>query len=133
MPFLYLAGSLAGIALLVGLNHLLFGRARLNVGGKDAVAARLAREIPGFRAGRCLIGADGRAALIENAANRSVLLVEALGDDVVTRKLTRDLVASVGRLGAQLSLELADFTFPRATIHAGSENQAREWEARLKT
>ena len=132
MPFLYLAGSLAGIALLVGLNHLLFGRARSNVGGRDTLAARLAREVPGFRAGHCLIGADGRAALVENAANRSVFLVEALGDDVVTRKPTRELVASVGRLGARLSLELADFTFPRATILAGSENQARAWEARLK-
>jgi len=132
MPFLYLAGSLGGIALLVGLNHLLFGQALSRVGGKDEVAARLAREIPGFRPGPCLIGADGRAALIENVTNRSLLLVEAQGDDVVTRKLTRELVASVGRLGARLSLELADFTFPRATILAGSENQAREWEARLK-
>jgi hypothetical protein len=132
MPLLYLTGSLAGIAVLVGLNHLLFGRARPHVGGRDAIASRLAREIPGFRAGRCLIGADGRAALIENAANRSIVLVEALGDGVISRKLTHDLVANIGRLGAQLSLELADFTFPRATILAGNEVQAREWEMRLK-
>lgn len=132
MTVLYLAGSLAGIALLVGLNLILFGRARPALGGLDQIATRLAREIPGFRAGRYVVGVDGRSALVENAANRSVLFVEAFGDGVVTRKLTPDLLANVGRLGAQLSLDLSDFTLPRATLIAADEKEARDWEARLK-
>ena len=132
MSLIYLAGSLVGIALLVGFNFLLFGRAHPEVGSAETIATRLAREIPGFRAGRAIIGADGRAAVIENAANRSLYLVEAMGDGIVTRQLTRGLLANVGRLGERLSLELRDFTFPRATLLAPSESLAREWEARLK-
>ena len=132
MSVIYLAASLGGIALLVGLNFLLFGRARPDVGSEQDIAKRLAREIPGFRAGRSVVGTDGRAALIENAANRSVFLVEAIGDGIVTRQISRGLLSSVGRLGERLSLELRDFTFPRATIWAPSDGLAREWESRLK-
>jgi Ser/Thr protein kinase RdoA (MazF antagonist) len=132
MPVLYLAGSLAGIALLVGFNLLLFGRVRPDVGSADAIAGRLAREIPGFRPGRAIVGADGRAAVIENAQTRALFLIEAMGDGIVTRQLTGGLLANVGRLGARLSLELRDFTFPRAVLVAPSESVAREWEMRLK-
>jgi hypothetical protein len=132
MPILYLAGSLAGIALLVGFNLLLFGRVRPDVGSADAIATRLAREIPGFRPGRTIVGADGRAAVIENAATRTLFLVEAMGDGLVTRQLGQGLLANVGRLGARLSLELRDFTFPRVVLVAPSESVARDWEARLK-
>ena len=132
MSLIYLAGSLAGIALLVGFNFLLFGRVRVELGSAETIAACLAKDIPGFRAGRAIVAADGHAAVIENAANRSLYLVEAMGDGVVTRRLTRDLLANVGRLGDRLSLEFRDFTFPRATLLAPSESLAREWEARLK-
>ncbi|HTW33823.1 MAG TPA: hypothetical protein VMD53_04325 [Rhizomicrobium sp.] len=132
MSLIYLAGSLGGIALLVGFNLLLFGRARPQVGTAPEIAARLAKEIPGFRAGRAIVGADGRSAVIENVANRALYLVEAMGDGVVTRQLSHGLLANVGRLGERLSLELRDFTFPRATLVAGSESLAREWESRLK-
>jgi hypothetical protein len=132
MSWFYLAGSLGGIALLVGFNLLLFGRVRAQVGTAQEIAARLAKEIPGFRAGRAIVGADGCSAVIENAANRSLYLVEAMGDAVVTRQLSQSLLANVGRLGEKLSLELRDFTFPRATLVAGNESLAREWEARLK-
>ena len=132
MSWIYLAGSLGGIALLVGFNLLLFGRVRPHVGTAQEIAARLATEIPGFRMGRALVSADGSSAVIENAANRSLYLVEAMGDDVVTRQLSKSLLANVGRLGDKLSLELRDFAFPRTTVIAASESLAREWEARLK-
>jgi hypothetical protein len=132
MSWIYLAGSLGGIALLVGFNLLLFGRVRAQLGTAQEIAARLAKEIPGFRAGRAIVGADGRSAVIENASNRGLYLVEAMGDAVVTRQLSHGLLANVGRLGEKLSLELRDFTFPRGTLVADSESLAREWEARLK-
>ncbi|HUO92350.1 MAG TPA: hypothetical protein VMU22_05475 [Rhizomicrobium sp.] len=132
MPVLYLAGSLAGIAMLVGLNFLLFGRVRPEVGTVDSITQRLMRDIPGFRPGRTIIGADRRVAVIENAATRTLVLVEAIGDSLVTRQLTQGFLANVGRLGARLSLELRDFTYPRAVLVAPSERVARDWEARLK-
>jgi hypothetical protein len=132
MSWIYLAGSLGGIALLVGFNLLLFGRVHAQVGTAQEIAARLAKEFPGFRAGRAIVGSDGRSAVIENAANRSLYLVEAMGDAIVTRQLSHGLLANVGRLGERLSLELRDFTFPRATLVAASESLAREWEVRLK-
>jgi hypothetical protein len=132
MSWIYLAGSFGGIALLVGFNLLLFGRVHAQVGTAQEIAARLANEIPGFRAGRAIVGVDGRSAVVENASNRALYLVEAMGDDIVTRQLSHGLLANVGRLGEKLSLELRDFTFPRATLIAGSESLAREWEARLK-
>jgi len=132
MSWVYLARSLGGIALLVGFNLLLFGRVRPHLGTTQEIAARLTAEIPGFRMGRAIIGADGRSAVIENATNRSLYLIEAMGEDVVTRQLSKRLLANVGRLGEKLSLELRDFTFPRATLVAASESIAREWEARLK-
>jgi hypothetical protein len=44
MSWFYLAGSLGGIALLVGFNLLLFGRVRAQVGTAQEIAARLATE-----------------------------------------------------------------------------------------
>jgi hypothetical protein len=128
----YLIGSLAGIALLVGLNVLLLGRARAGVGSAATIAERLSREIAGFHPGACVIAADGRAALIENAANQAVILVRAMGDGVVARNLAREAFGGVTRDGACLSLRLADFTLPRANIALDDEALAREWEARLK-
>jgi len=132
MTPLYLLGSLAGIALLVVLNFVLFSRARPNVGNAEAIAARLRREVPGFRAGRCAVAQDGRSALIENAAERTAYFVEAMGDGVVMRKLSRDLLANVSRDGAQLSLSFADFTLGRTIMKLDGDDLAREWEARLK-
>src|SRR6185437_10854747 len=57
--------SVTGIVLMVGLCRLLFGR-----GGRplapETIAQNLARDIPGFRAGRATLSRDARAALIEN-------------------------------------------------------------------
>lgn len=132
MTVLYLAASLAGIAFVVGLNVVLFGRAVPGLGNDAAIAEQLAREIPGFRAGSCAMAADGRSALVENTANHAILLVHAVGDGIVVRKLSRDLLAAVARERSRLSLRLADFTFPEADLALADESLAAEWEARLK-
>lgn len=132
MTVLYLTASLAGIALVVGLNILLLGRAEPRFGSVAAIAEQLAREIPGFRAGACAVAVDGRGVLIENAANRTILLVRMVGDGVVVRKLSRDLLSAVARESSGLSLRLADFTLPRAQLTFANESLAAEWEARLK-
>lgn len=132
MIVLYLVGSFAGIALLVLLNLALFGRARPAVGTAEQLAAHLAREIPGFRAGRFALDRDGRAALVENVADRSIVLVDALGDGLVTRRLGGAVLSQVQREEARLSLTLRDFTLPRVALGLESDAVARDWEHLLK-
>ena len=131
MDALYLLGSIAGIALMVGLNVLLFGR---GTGALDlgVLENRLALDQPGFRAGAGALSADARAALMENRVDGALYLARAGGDKFVTRKLARGSLRALRRDGTQLDLRFADFTFPRARLAFANETEAGEWEARLK-
>jgi len=132
MNFLYLAGSLAGIALIVGLNLILFGRAKPVLGSVPDIAARLAADVPGFRAGRGVTASSGDTALIEDEASGAIFLVKALGDRVVTRKLSRVSLGEVRAVGSTLALRLRDFAFRGAVLSLPDERASREWEKRLK-
>ncbi|HEY1631111.1 MAG TPA: hypothetical protein VGF56_07330 [Rhizomicrobium sp.] len=124
---LYLAGSVIGIALMVGLNLLLFGRG-VRALDPAALAERLALDHPGFRAGASVVAGD--AALIENLADGAVWLVRAGGDKFVTRRVVG--LKRLSRAGTSLDLRFADFTFPRARLCFADEATARSWEARLR-
>jgi hypothetical protein len=128
---LYLAVSLAGVAGMVGLCALLFGRAVATLDTRSA-AARLANDVPGFRLGNSALSADCRSAMLEDARNGAVYLVTARGDAFVTRKLGRADVKAASRDGAALALRFSDFTFPTATIAFHDEGIARDWEARME-
>ncbi len=132
MNFVYLVGSLIGVALIVGLNVALFGRAKPVLGNLQDLGARIAADIPGFRAGRGVVGNDGAAALIEDEAGAAIFLVRAFGDRIVTRKLSYGALRRAARDGSALSLQLRDFAFPRARIVLDDDDVARAWEARLK-
>jgi hypothetical protein len=131
MNGLYLIGTLAANVLLVGFNLVLFGRGHPQVGNRDAIAERLKREIPGFSIGECAVAADGSAALVENLANGVAVLVQAIGDQMVVRKLSRDVLRNAARDGTRISLWLKDFTLPRVDFSLDDEFLARTWEARL--
>jgi hypothetical protein len=131
MNALYLIGSVAGIALLVGLNVFLFGR-RIAALDQDAVTDSLANDVPGFRAGRHTIAQGSHTALIENDADCALYLVTARGARIASRKLSRGAVRGVDRDGKSIALRLPDFTFPKASLAFANENDAREWETRLK-
>jgi hypothetical protein len=127
---LYLLGSLAGVAALVGLCALLFGRDSATV---DARAAEdcLRADVPGFRAGACALAANAKSALIEDVRDGAVYLVTARGSGLVTRKLSCGFLRKASRNGAALDLHLADFTFPKARITFAEETSASDWEARV--
>jgi hypothetical protein len=131
MNVLYLLGSVAGIALLVGLNLLLFGR-RIAALDADAVADSLANDVPGFRAGRHTIAEGSHTALIENDTDGTLYLVAARGSRIASRKLSHGAVRGLDRDGNAIALRLSDFTFPKASLAFANENEAREWETRLK-
>ena len=132
MNWMYFAGSLAGIALIVALNLALFGRAKLHIATLSDVTAKLAAEVPGFRAGDGIVASDGGAALIEDAASGAIYLVEAVGDRLVTRKLGRGSLRALNDNGSGLSLALADFTFAQSKFALADEPTRRTWEARLR-
>lgn len=127
---IYLAISLAGVAGMVGLCALLFGRAVATLDTRSA-AARLASDVPGFRPGNSALSADCRSAMLEDARDGAVYLVTARGGAFVTRKLARGNVKTASRDGAALALRFSDFTFPTATIAFHDESVARDWEARM--
>ena len=122
---LQLAISLVGIALMVGLCMALFG-SRSAALSAQAVAQGLARDVPGFRAGRIALSRDGGAALAEDAQDGTVYLALARGDGMVTRKLARG--TALTRDGERLALALNEFTLKRATFELAD---AADWEARL--
>jgi hypothetical protein len=128
--FLYLAASLAGVAAMVGLCVLLFGRGVATITAESA-EARLRDDIPGFRAGAVAISSDSHAALVEDARDRSLHLVIARGSGLVLRTLSRDMVRKATRNGSTLDLRLADFTFSKARVAFAEEQSASDWEARL--
>jgi hypothetical protein len=119
--------SLAGIVVMVGLCRLLFGGKETSLSDVAAVAERLARDIPGFRAGAATLSLDGRTALIENARDAHTYLVVLRGEDLVTRKLARGL--RMVREGERLEFTLDDFTLHSAELDLAD---AATWEAKLK-
>ncbi|HXM00924.1 MAG TPA: hypothetical protein VN932_13425, partial [Rhizomicrobium sp.] len=115
MNLLYLLGSVGGIAVLVGLNVLLFGH-RAGALDMAALESRLVLDHPGFRAGAAALSADARAGLMQNEADGSLYLARIGGDKLVTRKLARGGLRALRRDGASLDLRFADVTFPRAWL-----------------
>lgn len=129
---LYLLGSLAGVAALVGLCVLLFGRAVAKI---DAVSAEdaLRADVPGFRLGAFAASDDGSSALALDARDDAAYLIVARGHGLAIRKLSRQLLRRAARDGAILNLRLSDFTFPKARIVFAEQAAALEWENRLAT
>ncbi|HEY5337658.1 MAG TPA: hypothetical protein VIJ85_05615 [Rhizomicrobium sp.] len=127
---LYLIGSLAGVAAMVGLCVLLFGRGSACVDAASA-AACLRGDIPGFRAGAFVAATDNKTGLMEDACDGALYLVTARGSGLVSRRLSRAFVRQALRDGAALNLRLADFTFPSARIAFAEEKSALDWERRF--
>jgi hypothetical protein len=119
--------SVAGIAVMVGLCWLLFGDKDSALGDVATVAERLARDVPGFRAGAATLSRDARSALIENASDGQVYLAIMRGDDLVARRLACGI--RVARKDNRLELTLDDFTLHNAELDLAD---AATWETRLK-
>lgn len=121
---IYLAGSLLGVTAIVALAAWLFGWRDKPLDAARA-AELLARDVPGFLAGRT--SCDARAALIENARDGAVWLALLRGDGLVTRKLSKGI--AVTRDGKGLDIDPRDFTFRRTRLELAD---AEYWETRLK-
>jgi hypothetical protein len=127
---LYLTGSLAGVALMVGLCYLLFGGRSTRLGVDDATR-RLRAEVAGFVPGEIAVDVEGSAALVENARDHAVHLVVSRGDALVTRKVGPRSLRRLEHDGATLTLGLADFTLGTARLVLADRALAAEWQARL--
>jgi hypothetical protein len=119
--------SVGGIAVMVGLCRALFGHTTTPLPDADALAEKLAHDIPGFRAGRIALSRDAEAALAEDLRDGAVYLVLARGDGVVIRRLVRGI--GVARDGQRVALQFRDFTLKGARLDLAD---AEGWETRLK-
>jgi hypothetical protein len=124
--------SVTGVALMIGACALMFGTRDALISGADAVAGRLASDVPGFLAGRTAVSRDGRAALVENRADGSVYLAVVRGDEIVTRKLSHGAFESASRDKGMLSVKFDEFTLGYARLDLGDGETAGAWEAHLK-
>jgi hypothetical protein len=131
MNWLYLLGSIAGVAMLIGFNVVLFGWRRATLASVNDAESRLTAEIPGFRLGDAAIDQVAATALVENARDGALHLVVARGDGLVTRALKYGALKALARDGRILSLRLSDLTLPRAELTLADEAAAKQWEARL--
>lgn len=129
MNLIYLAASLAGVGLLIGLNLLLMGRARIRVDAAAAIAL-LKTEYPDFRAAHSIVSVQCYTALIQDDAG-AIYVVAGMGDKLVSRKLSQGILRSASRNGALLAIRFRDVTFPRIRFAFENEAAARDWEARI--
>jgi hypothetical protein len=122
-----LSFGIAGIA--AGICAALFGR-RNTALAEPELLDRMQLENPDFRAGLRAVSIDARAALVENADDGSVHLIVVHGDKFVWRKLglLRNLVVE----GSKLSIRLADFTLPTASLVFSDAMTAHDWGSRLR-
>ena len=120
--------SVGGIAAMVALCWALFGYATAPLTDGGALAEKMGRDIPGFRAGRIALSRDTQTALVEDLRDNSIYLATMRGDGLVTRKLSRSV--GVARDGEKLSLRFRDFTLKRADLDLAD---AEAWEIKLKS
>lgn len=127
MNLLYLSASLAGIALLVGLNFwLLKTRAPLLDGA--TAGALLALDDPSCRL--CSFTGDGRAGVAQDQDGR-MFAIGVCGDRLVARPLSKANLARVDYDHGRLRLGLRDPGFRQLEV-ALAEDAAAPWLARLE-
>jgi len=127
-----IAASLVAILALFGLNFWLTGLNPPRIESLDAAADRLRADFIGFDPGAADLSVDGRAALVEDRSSGAVGIVVAMGDDLVTRRVSPAGIRRVDVNGSgNLSLLLSDFTLPRVCLMLESEEKASAWLRRL--
>jgi hypothetical protein len=127
-----LIGSLIGIAVMVAANAWLGLNEPARLSRLDDASARLDTDAVGVDAGEGILAEDGSAALVEAADHSVIGLLVARGDGLVIRYLKPGLVraARIGE-GGQLTIKLADFTFPPVTVPLGQSAHIRLWADKL--
>ena len=68
----------------------------------------------------CILAEDGRSAIVFSDLAQEVGLVLQLGDKLVTRKLSADLLSQVDDSPDGLALKLNDFTLPTVLVRLSS-------------
>ncbi len=107
--------SLIAIALMVGLIRLT-GLAQPVVLDNEALVRHAIDEhFEGAPIERIILGQDGQCALVLMAQGAPAL-VRAMGDRMVVRRLSPDMVKAVSGNDTILNLKLRDYTWPRARM-----------------
>ncbi len=127
-----LLGSLAGIAMLVGLSAI-FGRwSRPVIQSPADAAAFMKAEYFRFEPGEAVLAPDGGAAIVADVANESFGVIVTRGDRWVARVVTPQTVRQVKLTRPErLRIGFRDFTMPSAVIAFEDAQTAQRWAERL--
>lgn len=118
-----LAVSLVGVAILVGLARLVFGKIEPSI-DREKAAERLAFDEPDFHPVDWLLDESARAALVRNEAGEIAIIV-AHGDGLVTRRVGAGR-AHAAYADGRLTVDPVDHTTGRASFATDGET-ARIW------
>jgi len=119
-----LAISLTGIAILVGLSRLIFGKSAEPLSQRRA-ANRLAFDEPDFAPVAWVVDVTAGAAIARNGAGE-IALIKAAGDGLATRRAGAGAF-SCAREGAVLTIAPPDLTYGGVTVTAANEAEAMQW------
>lgn len=131
MQILILAGSLVAVLILIGLNRLLGGWRDAQMPTDDHAARRYLTDFFDDQIGAILRSSDGKAAILSLKDPDALGLVFAMGDRLVTRRLTKGSLARVDwQPPDKLKLRLRDYSGRPVTMLIATEQQ--DWLKRLQ-
>ncbi|MDQ7019573.1 MAG: hypothetical protein Q9M33_10425 [Robiginitomaculum sp.] len=107
--------SLIAIALMVGLIRLTGLAHPVVLDDESLVRDAIDEHFEGMPIERIILGQDGQCALVVMSTGAPAL-VRAMGDRMVVRRLTSNMVKAVSGKDTVLNLKLRDFTWPRARM-----------------
>lgn len=129
MDPLILAGSIAGIALMVAVNWALLRDRTPTRLTAEAVSERLAADFIGFEAYDITFANGGKAALADCAAGKGVALTVLMGDRMITRLLTPGILRAAETRGETgLRIRFEDFTLPAVSLTFDDAKTGRRWQ-----
>lgn len=136
MSWLYFAGSILGVALVILVNRLLGGYEPTLLEGPEDIARALERDNQPLGSwSLAAIDREGRAGLLLDPDSGLLGVAEAMGDSLVSRRLGAGQIAGFewrGGEGDELVLRFRDFTLPRLILRPATAVDCEELTAGLE-
>ncbi|MGJ3231430.1 MAG: hypothetical protein ACFE0P_06510 [Oceanicaulis sp.] len=130
---LVLGASIISVALLVVLNLFLGGWTPARFSQAEAGVRAIEEGVLGFRgSAEAVMARSGRVVLVIEAGGGRLGVAATSGDRATVRALRPGEVKAVQVEGATLTLDLDDYTFPRAWLTLDDAASAQDWARRAE-
>lgn len=111
---------IVGLAAIISAIHFSGGSRAVAPMTADQAMMRFCQDHQMTRITNCVLADDGKSAIVTSDRAQEVGLVLQLGDKLVTRRLSADLLAAVDDTPEGLALKLKDFTLPTVLVRLSS-------------